>query len=90
MKPHDPAGDPACLAPVWCADRDPLSTELAHRLSLCEALDRILNKGAVIAADAVISVADVDLIRLQLRVLLSAVETIRASCNATADKGAAP
>ncbi|CAJ0779902.1 gas vesicle protein [Ralstonia chuxiongensis] len=90
MKPHDPAGDPTCLAPVWCADMDPLSTELAHRLSLCEALDRILNRGAVIAADAVISVADVNLIRLQLRVLVSVVESVRTNCNATTDKGAAP
>lgn len=56
---------------------DDLPSDLAERLSLCEALDRILNKGAVVAAEVVISVADVDLLYLQLRLLLTSVETLR-------------
>jgi hypothetical protein len=43
----------------------------AERLSLCEALDRILNKGAVITGDLTISVADIDLIYVGLRILIS-------------------
>lgn len=45
-------------------------------ISLVEALDRVLEKGAVVAGDIVISVADVDLIYLSLRVLLSSVSTM--------------
>lgn len=45
-------------------------------LTLLEVLDRVLDKGVVISGDAVISVADVDLIYLGLKVLLSSVETM--------------
>jgi len=45
-------------------------------VTLLEALDRVLEKGVVISGDIVISVADVDLIYLGLRVLLSSVETM--------------
>jgi hypothetical protein len=45
-------------------------------VTLLEILDRVLTKGVVISGDIVISVADVDLIYLGLRVLLSSVETM--------------
>ena len=45
-------------------------------VTLLEILDRILDKGVVISGDIVISVADVDLIYLGLKVLLSSVETM--------------
>jgi hypothetical protein len=45
-----------------------LSLDDAEHVSLCEALDRILNKGAVITGDLTISVADIDLIYVGLRV----------------------
>lgn len=45
-------------------------------VTLLEILDRVLDKGVVISGDIVISVADVDLIYLGLRVLLSSVETM--------------
>ena len=45
-------------------------------VTLLEILDRVLNKGVVISGDIVISVADVDLIYVGLRVLLSSVETM--------------
>ena len=54
-----------------------LAMEEAEHLSLCEALDRVLNKGAVIAGEVTISVANVDLIYLGLQVVLASVETIR-------------
>jgi len=49
----------------------------AERVSICEALDRILNKGAVIVGEVKISVADIDLIYLGLQIVLSSVETCR-------------
>ncbi|MBI3265211.1 MAG: gas vesicle protein, partial [Acidobacteria bacterium] len=33
---------------------------IADRVSLCEALDRVLNKGAVVVGELTISVADID------------------------------
>jgi len=45
-------------------------------VSLLEVLDRILNKGVVISGDLVISVADIDLVYLGLKLLLSSVETM--------------
>ena len=45
-------------------------------VTVLEILDRVLDKGVVISGDVVISVADVDLIYLGLKVLLSSVETM--------------
>ena len=47
----------------------------AEHISLCETLDRVLNKGVVIHGDLTISVANVDLIYLGLRLLLASIET---------------
>ena len=46
-------------------------------VSLCEALDRVLNKGAVVVGELTISVAGVDLVYLGLQLILSSVETAR-------------
>lgn len=46
-----------------------------ENLSLCEALDRLLNKGAVIHGDITISVADIDLLYLGLRLLVTSIDT---------------
>ena len=54
-----------------------------EHISLCEALDRVLNKGVVVAGEVVISVADVDLIYLGLQLVLTSVEKaneMRAAC----------
>jgi hypothetical protein len=48
-----------------------------ERVSLCDALDRMLNKGVVVAGEVVISVADIDLVYLNLQVLLTSIETAR-------------
>lgn len=45
--------------------------------SLSEVLDRVLNKGAVVVGEVVISVAGVDLLYLGLNVVLTSVETAR-------------
>jgi hypothetical protein len=46
-------------------------------VSLCEALDRILHKGAVLFGEVMISVADIDLVYLGLQVILASMETAR-------------
>jgi hypothetical protein len=46
------------------------ASELDQHASLVDVLDRVLDKGAVIAGDVTISVADVDLVRLHLRLVL--------------------
>lgn len=43
--------------------------------SLVDLLDRVVDRGAVITGDVVIGLAGIDLIRLDLRVLLIAVES---------------
>ena len=51
--------------------------EPARSISLCETLDRVLNKGVVVAGEIIISVADIDLVYLNVQVLLASVETAR-------------
>ena len=48
----------------------------SNDITLLEILDRVLDKGVVITGDIVISVADIDLIYLGLKVMLSSVETM--------------
>lgn len=58
---------------------DPLDD--TQHLSLCEVLDRVLNKGAVVVGEVTISVANVDLIYLGLQLVVTSVETMRQSAN---------
>lgn len=43
--------------------------------SLVDLLDRVVSRGAAISGDVIISLAGVDLIRLDLRLLLTAVDS---------------
>ncbi len=52
-------------------------TDEIQRVSLCEALDRILNKGAVVSGELTIAVANVDLLYLSLQLVLTSVETAK-------------
>jgi hypothetical protein len=45
-------------------------------VTLVEVLDRVLDKGVVVSGDIVISVADIDLIYIGVKVLISSVETM--------------
>jgi hypothetical protein len=45
-------------------------------VTLVEVLDRVLDKGVVISGDIVISLAEVDLIYVGLKALISSVETM--------------
>ncbi|NCC28268.1 MAG: gas vesicle protein [Gammaproteobacteria bacterium] len=51
--------------------------EEIQRISLCEALDRILNKGAVVSGELTIAVANVDLLYLSLQLVITSVETAK-------------
>lgn len=53
----------------------PSSLLAEDHVSLCEVLDRVLNKGVVVAGEIIISVADIDLVYLGLRLVLTSVET---------------
>ncbi len=44
--------------------------------SLCDVLDRVLNTGVVINGEITISVANIDLIYLNLGLLLTSIETM--------------
>lgn len=48
----------------------------AQEATLLDLLDRVIDQGVVLAGDATISVADVDLIHLGLRVLLAPAERL--------------
>ena len=47
-----------------------------QHISLCDTLDRILNTGVVVNGEITISVANVDLLYLNLGVLLTSIETM--------------
>lgn len=46
-------------------------------VGLVEILDRVLDKGAVVCGDVIISIADVDLIGLNLNLFLASIERVR-------------
>ena len=46
-------------------------------ISLSEVLDRVLNKGAVVTGEIVISVAGIDLAYLGLNIVLTSIQTAR-------------
>ncbi|TVR73071.1 MAG: gas vesicle protein [Sphaerobacteraceae bacterium] len=56
---------------------DEFSTRSNREVALAELLDRVIDKGVVISGDITISVADVDLIYLGLRVLLAPADRVQ-------------
>ena len=49
---------------------------LREQLTLVDLVDRVLNKGVVLTGDLTLSVADVDLVYVGLRVLLASIPTL--------------
>ncbi len=49
------------------------------RLGLVDAVDHLINRGAVVSGKATLSLANIDLVFLQLNLLLSSVETLQQS-----------
>ena len=52
------------------------SRPLEQQVTLLELVDRVLNKGVVLSGDITLSVADVDLVYVSLRVLLASAGTL--------------
>jgi hypothetical protein len=50
-------------------------SEVNRELTLLDLLDRLLDKGVVLSGEIVLTVADVDLVYVSLRALVSSVET---------------
>ena len=75
--PPAPEAWTAAAPLAWEEDDLKHVPDARERCSLCEALDRILNKGAVVAGEVTISVAGIDLIYLGVQLLLTSVETAR-------------
>jgi gas vesicle structural protein len=61
-------------------DRLPLDERvrlpLDERVRLVELVDRVLDRGVVLRGDVIISVAGIDLVYLELRLLLVSMETL--------------
>jgi hypothetical protein len=54
-------------------------SEEEKEITLLELLDRLLDKGIVIHGDLTISIADIDLIYVGLRLVIGSVDTIRSN-----------
>jgi gas vesicle structural protein len=50
--------------------------DLQRQVTLLDLVDRILDRGAVVRGQVVLAVADVDLVKLDLNLLLASVETL--------------
>nr|WP_044200874.1 gas vesicle protein [Oscillochloris trichoides] len=61
-----------------------------RELTLLDLLDRILDKGVVIQGDIMLSVADVDLVYLGLRLILTSVDNIELMRGVHLDTSAPP
>jgi hypothetical protein len=70
---HEATPGGSGFAPELC------ELEESERVSICEVLDRVLNKGVVVAGEVTISVAGVDLLYLGLHLVLTSIETARES-----------
>ena len=51
-------------------------TDRSKDITILELLDRVLTKGVILSGDIVISVADIDLVYVGVKLLLSSVETM--------------
>lgn len=53
-----------------------MSTDLQRQVTLLDLVDRVIDKGAVVRGQVVLAVADVDLVKLDLNLLLASVEAL--------------
>ncbi|AEF39039.1 gas vesicle protein [Hoyosella subflava] len=58
------------------AHLSPSADEPERRIALVDLLDRVLAGGVVITGDITLSIADVDLVRISLRTLISSVSAL--------------
>ncbi|HXE44627.1 MAG TPA: gas vesicle protein [Conexibacter sp.] len=59
-------------------------------VALVEVLDRALGAGVVITGDVVLTLADIDLVDLSLRLVVGSVPTLRGPAAAREEPGVAP
>jgi hypothetical protein len=57
-----------------------------RNLSLVDLLDRLLEGGVVLTGDLTLAIADVDLVRISLRALISSVEADRGGATDTGSR----
>jgi hypothetical protein len=71
------------MAPVQLRQPQPVpvgpTPSPESEVTLLELLDRVLDKGVVLTGDVTLSVADIDLIQVGLRILLASVESLKRS-----------
>ena len=53
-----------------------MTSDLQRQVTLLDLVDRIVAKGAVVRGQVVLSVAEVDLVKLDLNLLLASVDTL--------------
>jgi hypothetical protein len=58
------------------ADDRAINIRESQHVTLAETLDRVLNKGAVVAGELTLSVANVDLIYVGLQVVISSIDSL--------------
>jgi hypothetical protein len=73
MTPAPPTSDPRTPATTPAAGDDG-EDALQREATLLDLVDRLLDKGVVLSGDITLCVADVDLVYVGLRVLVSSVE----------------
>lgn len=69
---------------------DDLEIYEEDQLVLSDLINRVLDKGVVISANVMISIADIDLIQLDLRILISSFTTMMARSGRGAKRGDLP
>ena len=55
-----------------------MNADLQRQVTLLDLVDRVIDKGAVVRGQVVLAVADVDLVKLDLNLLLASVEALEA------------
>ncbi len=53
----------------------------SKQVTLLEVVEKLLDKGVVISGDLILSVADIDLVYLDLRIVLTSVQTMFDTAN---------
>ncbi len=77
---------PVFVVPHTHWDREWYLPFQSFRMQLVELVDRVLEKGVLVAGDITLAVADVDLVELRLRALLASAGTLEPRD----DRGALP
>lgn len=72
-----PDGNPILDLPAPPSSESSNDVDESERVSLCEVLDRVLNKGVVLRGDIIITVADIELVYLGVELILCSVDRAR-------------